>query len=90
MGLKTFDKWPDGTTTVDKKHWTSNEPAPEDSDETPSEDFQTPPVVEEGDNLGLKIALRPIKHFTLMRAEFPLEIIDELKANSCWAACGRS
>ena len=76
MGLKTFDKWPDGTTTIDKKHWTSNESMPDDGVQ-PSEDFQTPPA-EDGDNFGLKIALRPIKHFTLMRAEFPLEIVDEI------------
>ena len=81
MGLKTFDKWPDGSTTVDKTHWSSNESIPEDSDKTPSEDFQTPTVVEEGDNLGLKVALRPIKHFTLMRAEFPIEIVDELNSH---------
>ena len=56
MGLKTFDKWPDGNTTIDKKHWTSDEPIPEVES---SEDFKTPPE-EDGDNLGLKVAIQRI------------------------------
>jgi hypothetical protein len=71
MGLKTFDKWPDGNTTIDKKHWTSDEPIPEVES---SEDFKTPPE-EDGDNLGLKVAIRPINAFSIMRAEVPLEMI---------------
>ena len=75
MGIKTFDKWPDGSTTVDKEHWSSNDPVPEDK---PSEDFQTPDPEEEGNNLGLKVAVRPINMFSIMRAEMPLEIVDEI------------
>ena len=79
MGLKTFDKWPDGSTTVDKEHWSSSDPVP-DTEQKPTMDFQTP-AEDDGDNFGLKIALRPIKHFTLMRAEFPLDIIDEINSH---------
>ena len=73
MGLKTFDRWPDGHTTVDKEMWSSDEPPPE---ENKPQENETP--LDDGDNFGLKLAFRPIKHFTLMRAEFPLEIIDEI------------
>ena len=69
MGLKTFDTWPDGKTTVDKEHWTSEDPVP---DEEP----QTNP--EEEQELGLQIAIRPINMFSIMRAEIPLEIVDEI------------
>ena len=73
MGLKTFDRWPDGHTTVDKEMWSSDEPPPE---ENKPQENETP--LDDGDNFGLKLAFRPIKHFTLMRAEFPLEIVDEI------------
>ncbi len=66
MGLKTFDTWPDGKTTVDKEHWTSEDPIPEDN---------TKPDEEEQE-LGLQIAIRPINMFSIMRAEIPLEIVD--------------
>ena len=68
MGLKTFDTWPDGKTTVDKEHWTSEDPIPEDN---------TKPDEEEQE-LGLQIAIRPINMFSIMRAEIPLEIVDEI------------
>ena len=76
MGLKTFDRWPDGHTTVDKEMWSSDEPPPE---ENKPQENETP--LDDGDNFGLKLAFRPIKHFTLMRAEFPLEIIDEINTH---------
>lgn len=86
MGLKTFDQWPDGKTTVDKEHWSSNEPLPEDKKEEPKVDppepqKDPPKPQDDGENFGLKIALRPIKHFVIMRAEFPLDIIDEINAH---------
>ena len=79
MGLKTYDKWPDGSTTIDKVHWTSGDDYCIEQEKASQEDNQTPPV-EDGDNLGLKIALRPIKQFTILRAEFPSEIVDELNS----------
>jgi len=80
MGLKTYDKWPDGSTTIDKVHWTSGDDYCIEQEKASQEDNQTPPV-EDGDNLGLKIALRPIKQFTILRAEFPSEIVDELNSH---------
>ena len=70
MGLKTFDTWPDGKTTVDKEHWTSEDPVPDAGPQTNPE--------EEEQELGLQIAIRPINMFSIMRAEIPLEIIDEI------------
>ena len=75
MGLKTFDKWPDGSTSVDKEHWTSTEPVP---GPHPQEDYRTPDPEDQGNNLGLKVAIRPINMFSIMRAEMPLEIVDEI------------
>ena len=87
MGLQTFDKWPDGSTTIDKEHWSSKEQPPEkdkkrlENLEDISNDVENEAPTEDGDNLGLKIALRPVKNFIIMRVEFPEEIIEEINTH---------